>query len=138
MMQVYRDAGLRVEYIENFYGSHDLVFFETNELTVDGIRSILCGPGYILTVTRNLMIGVKEDTYGDEDKHVRADGYMHSDYANWSSPSGPKSYASGDIDEEVFIYTGLVIGVNDPDYPDARRIADNEIAYRKAKEELDL
>lgn len=133
MVAVYKKTGLEVEYLDYYYGYSDMVFFGAREIVVDGIASTACDMNYRSTVTRNPIISPKEDYLPSEDRAQRRDGYMHSEHANWDSPYKPVLYVDGDIDDEVFVLTGLIVGKGSFDYPDARALADKLKELKKTE-----
>lgn len=89
----------------------DLRYFSMSSITVDGITSF-----------RNKDYGVnfftmKYDFKGEVPREDQ-DGYCN--LIHFDEPHIPNPYANGEIDEEVWIKTGIIIGVDDKDYQKVR------------------
>lgn len=113
---VYRAAGLRSESCGNFFGDEDIIFFDLREIIVDGIPSTLLPETGGMAVHCNLMFGLKTDANINEEIFVRPDGYMDSHNAYWDCAYAPLPYSEGEIDEEIFFWTGAVVAKGTRDY----------------------
>lgn len=109
----YEQSGLHVEEYDNIFDAENMCIFSTRDIEVDGIPSSARNHEGVSAVHKNLMFGAKETVYAGEVAHERRDGYMYSYMAAWDSPYSPAPYKHGEIDEEIYLITGVVVGVND-------------------------
>jgi hypothetical protein len=112
--------------IQNF-GEYQMVF-SMQEITVDGIPSSRDN----LNGERSMHIGplfmVKQmPDIADENE----DGYL-IECADWDDPYRPLERKNGEIDEEIWIYCGLLMGTNDYEYEYYREVVEDKKAARAA------
>lgn len=105
-------------------GGEEVTRFSDDHFTVDGIDYDCLHD----TTTVQSMFMIKYDVGKFEEHHVREDGYMQSEMAKWSSPYSPLAYRHGDVDEEVWLRFGFVLGPDDYDYEYYKAILREEAA----------
>lgn len=96
-----------------WYGE-ELVHFYANDIEVDGV-SCTRSRGGMDTVYSSPMFTMKEDSSDYEQRNVDDSGYMDSNVANWNSPYIVNDFHRGEIDEEIWLKFGLILGAMDED-----------------------
>ncbi len=98
-----------------FYGEN-LVHFYSGGMVVDDIESSRLNHNGMDASYAGMMFSLKLDGDDDETVYLDDDGFMDSGDAFWNSPCMPVPHKEGDIDEEIYIYYGLILGPGSADY----------------------
>lgn len=96
-----------------YIDGEQVVEFSMVEVTVDGIRSSMYNADDRASHHSANMFSYKYT--GGTNVNETKDGYV-SGNPDWKSPYRPVTYRHGDIDDDIYLYTGHIIGKRDPDY----------------------
>lgn len=91
----------------------EVVIFAMSHIVVDGIRSSLYNDDDRQSHHSSFMFGYKYTGGMNEDED--REGFLIG-YPDWKCPYETYSYEYGEIDEDIYLYTGMIVGKNDPYY----------------------
>lgn len=120
--------GLMSELIKRNYVSNgeNLTKYHMNSIVVDGIRTASFDPHTEQSrVATQLMVALKPDA---ESEHLNEDseGYLDDTYydVRWDgSIYDPVSYKDGDIDLDIWISDGIIVGFDSNNYDQVQQIS---------------
>jgi hypothetical protein len=86
------------------YGGCQMVHFSARRMTVDDVLNTRINEEGYMSVSSNLMFGIKSDDY---DPYVDEKGHIYFEF------DSPYQYEAGDpIDEELWLKEGMIATVN--------------------------